>query len=272
MQRYSLLRLLGRALSGNTGWGAAQRTPALQQSYDVVVIGGGGHGLATAYFLGIKHGVYNVALIERNLIGLGNSGRNTQVTRSNYFYSTSSSFFDHSLKLYEGLGRDLNFNVMLRQDGLINLAHTAHEMDILRRWANAIVMNKVDAEPLSEAEIRRMVPVLNTRSRHAIVGGLMQRRAGISRHDALVWGFARGASDHGVDIVQDCEVTGFQKTGDRLTGVITSQGVVNCERAVMSVSNNCSVMRVSRASSSPSPPRRFRPWSPNPLSRFLIRS
>ena len=198
--------------------------------------------MATAYFLAKKHGVRRVAVLERGWIGGGNSGRNTQVTRSNYFYPVSSSFFDHSLQLYEGLGRELNFNVMLRQHGQINLAHSPHELELLRRWANAIRMNAVDAEVLSEAAVRELVPLLNTNSRYPIVGALIQRRAGISRHDAVVWGFARGASAHGVDIVQGCEVTGFQKSGDRVTAVVTSRGVVSCDRVVMSVSNQCSVM------------------------------
>src|SRR3984957_196085 len=162
MQRYSLLNVIRRAASGNTGWGPAWRTPDLKSSYDVVVIGGGGHGLATAYFLAKKHGVRKVALLEKGVLGLGNSGRNTQVTRSNYFYPVSSSFFDHSLKLYEGLGRELNFNVMLRQHGQINLAHSPHDLEIIRRWANAIRMNGVDAEVLNEAQIRKLVPALNT--------------------------------------------------------------------------------------------------------------
>jgi sarcosine oxidase subunit beta len=242
MQRYSLLNVLKSALRGNTDWRPVLRTPTLQRSYDVVIVGGGGHGLAAAYYLAKKHGVRRVALLERGHIGQGNSGRNTQVTRSNYFYPVSSSFFDHSLKLYEGLGRELNFNVMLRQAGQINLAHSLHDLEIIRRWANAIRMNGVDAEVLSEAEIRKLVPILNTQSRFPILGGLIQGRAGISRHDAVVWGFARGATAHGVDIVQGCEVTGFRKAGDRVTGVETSQGVIHCDRVLMSVSNQCSAM------------------------------
>src|ERR1700722_17447647 len=177
MQRYSLLNVLNAALGGNTSWGPAWCSSGLQRSYDVVVIGGGGHGLATAYFLAKKHGVRRVALLERGHIGQGNSGRNTQVTRSNYFYPVSSSFFDHSLKLYEGLGRELNFNVMFRQSGQVNLAHTGHYFEIIRRWANAIRMNGVDADILTEAEIRKLVPILNTQSRFPILGGVMQRRA-----------------------------------------------------------------------------------------------
>ena len=242
MQRYSLLNVLGHALRSNRGWAPAWRTPTLRPTYDVVVIGGGGHGLATAYFLAKKHGVRRVAVLERGHIGQGNSGRNTQVTRSNYFYPVSSSFFDHSLRLYEGLGRELNFNVMLRQGGQINLAHSQHELEIIRRWANAIRMNGVDAEILTEQEIRKLVPILNPHPRFPILGGLIQRRAGISRHDAVVWGFARGASAHGVDLVQGCEVKAFRKSGDRVTGLETSQGVIQCDRVVMSVSNQSSLL------------------------------
>jgi sarcosine oxidase subunit beta len=242
MQRYALWSVLKQAVRGNTGWKPAWRTPPLQGSYDVVIIGGGGHGLATAYYLAKKHGVRRVAVLERGHIGQGNSGRNTQVTRSNYFYPVSSSFFDHSLKLYEGLGRELNFNVMLRQGGLINLAHSLHELEVTRRWANAIQMNGVDAEILTDAEIRKLVPILNTKSRFPILGGLIQRRAGISRHDAVVWGFARGASALGVDLIQDCEVTGLRQSGDRVTSVETSQGVIHCDRVCISVSNQSSVL------------------------------
>ena len=183
-----------------------------------------------------------VAVLGKGHIGQGNSGRNTQVTRSNYFYPVSSSFFDHSLKLYEGLGRELNFNVMLRQGGQINLVHSLHELEITRRWANAVQMNGVDAEILSEAEVRELVPILNTKPRFPILGGLIQRRAGLSRHDAVVWGFARGASALGVDLVQGCEVTGFRKSGDRVTAVETSQGVIHCNRVSVSVSNQSSVL------------------------------
>src|SRR5258708_13368066 len=169
MERYSLLKVLKGALRGNRGWGPAWRPPTLERSYDVVVIGGGGHGLATAYFLAKKHGVRRGALAERGHTGQGNSGRNTQGTRSNYFYPVSSSFFDQSLKLYEGLGRELNFNVMLRQGGPINLAHSLHDLEIIRRWANAIRLNGVVAQVLTEAEVRSLVPILHPRSAFPII-------------------------------------------------------------------------------------------------------
>ena len=242
MQRYSLFNLARQALRGNTGWRPIWRDADVQPGYDVVVIGGGGHGLATAYYLAKKHGVRRVAVLEKGWIGGGNSGRNTQVTRSNYFYPVSSAFYDHSLKLYEGLSRELNFNVMLSQRGLIALAHSEHELEINRRWANAIRMNGIDSEILTPAEIKKLVPIINLQTRFPIVGGFRQRRAGISRHDAVVWGYARAANALGVDIIQGCEVWGFDIAGGRVRGVSTSRGNVAADRVVMSVAGHASVL------------------------------
>jgi sarcosine oxidase subunit beta len=241
-KRYALPRLVWQALRSNTGWRPAWREARLKPGYEVVVIGGGGHGLATAYYLAKKLGVRSVAVLEQGWIGGGNSGRNTQVTRSNYFYPVSSAFYDHSLKLYEGLGRELNFNVMLSQRGLIALAHSEHELEINRRWANAIRMNGVDSEILTPAHIKKLIPIINLNSRFPIVGGFIQRRAGISRHDAVVWGYARAASALGVDIVQNCEVTGFDLVNGRVRRLDTSRGSVSAERVVMSVAGHSSVL------------------------------
>jgi sarcosine oxidase subunit beta len=235
MQRYSFLNLARHALRGHRGWQPAWRQPQLKTGYDVVIIGGGGHGLATAYYLAHRHGMRNVAVLERGWIGGGNSGRNTQVVRSNYFNSVSASFYDHSLRLYEQLGRELNFNVMLSQRGLIQLAHSEHELEINRRWSNAVSMSGVDAEVLTPEEIKRLAPPIALQGRYPIVGGFLQRRGGIARHDAVVWGYARAASALGVDIVQNCEVTGLEIAGNRLRKVLTSMGPVVAGRAVMNV-------------------------------------
>jgi sarcosine oxidase subunit beta len=229
-----------QAFRRNRGWKPAWADRKLKPGYDVVIIGGGGHGLATAYYLAKKHGVKRVAVLERGWIGGGNSGRNTQVVRSNYFHAISSSFYDHSLKLYEGLSRDLNFNIMLSQRGQIQLAHSEHELEILRRTCNAIRMNGVDAEMLSCTEIKRRARPLELHGRFPVFGGFVQPRAGICRHDAVVWGYARAASALGVDIIQNCEVTSFDLKDGRIRGVRTTHGAVAADRAVMNVAGYAS--------------------------------
>jgi len=240
MQRYSGFALLRNALSGHRNWQAAWRSPEPRKHYDVVIIGGGGHGLATAYYLAQRYGVRSVAVLEKRWIGGGNSGRNTQVTRSNYFYPVSTRFFDHSLRLYESLGHELNFNVMLSQRGVLGIASSAHELELIRRWSNAIWLNGVDAELLTPAEIRKRVPNINLNARLPVFGGFIQRRAGISRHDAVNWAFARAADSLGVDIIQDCEVRSFTFNGERLSGVVTNRGRIEAGRIAMAASGHSS--------------------------------
>jgi sarcosine oxidase subunit beta len=240
LSRYSAFELARRALRGNRGWKPAWANANLKSGYEVIVIGGGGHGLATAYYLAKKHGIRKVAVLERGWIGGGNSGRNTQVVRSNYFHAVSSSFYDHSLKLYEGLSRELNFNIMLSQRGQIQLAHSEHELEILQRTCNALRMNNIDAEVLTPRQIQGLAPPLELNGRFPVLAGFIQRRAGICRHDAVVWGYARAASALGVDIIQNCAVTGFEISDGRLRGVRTSLGLVTADRAVMNVAGYAS--------------------------------
>ncbi len=242
MKGYSALSLVRNALRGHRYWKPLWRNPKLRNSYDVVIIGAGGHGLSTAYYLANKHGVRNVAVLEKGFLGGGNSGRNTQVTRSNYFWPQSAAFFDHSLKLYESLGRELNFNIMLSQRGVLTLAHSHHDLETMRRWANAIRINGIDSELMSPGDIKRLVPLINLDARYPVHGGFIQRRAGISRHDAVAWGYARAADTHGVDIVQQCEVTGFDIDAGRVTGVRTTRGPVSAGKVCIAVAGNTSVL------------------------------
>jgi sarcosine oxidase subunit beta len=242
MKGYSAFSLVRNALHGHRHWKPLWRNPEPASSYDVVIIGGGGHGLSTAYYLANKHGVRNIAVLEKGFLGGGNSGRNTQVTRSNYFWPQSAAFFDHSLKLYENLGRDLNFNIMLSQRGVLTLAHSHHDMETMRRWANAIRINGIDSELMTPGDIKRLVPLINLDARYPVHGGFIQRRAGISRHDAVAWGYARAADTHGVDIVQQCEVTGFDIADGTVTGVRTTLGRVSAGKVCIAVAGNTSVL------------------------------
>ncbi len=242
MQGYSIFSLMREALSGHRRWPAAWRNPEPAGSYDVVIVGAGGHGLATAYYLAKKHGVRSVAVLEKGYLGGGNSGRNTQVCRSNYFWPESAAFYDHSLKLYEALGHELNFNIMLSQRGIMSLAHSDHELEQTRRWTNAIRVNGVDSEVLAPEDIKRIEPLINLDSRYPVVGGFIQRRGGIARHDAVGWGYARAANALGVDIIQQCEVTGFRIQGGRVVGVDTTRGHIAAGKVGLAVAGHTSVL------------------------------
>lgn len=242
--KYSAWSLLRGALSGHRHWTSAWADPTPRPSYDAIIVGGGGHGLATAYYLAKNHGLTNVALLERGWIGGGNTGRNTTIVRSNYLFPESARLYDFSLKLYEGLSKDLNFNIMLSQRGLIMLAHSRHDLDSMSRWANAMRMNGIQAEILSRAEVGEMVPALDLspQARIPILGGFTQRRAGTARHDAVAWGYARAASALGVHIIQNCEVQGFVQEGGRVVGVDTSRGRIRAERVGIAAAGHSSVL------------------------------
>lgn len=244
MEKYSAFSLLKNALSGHRKWPKAWRDAEPKSAYDVVIIGGGGQGLATAYYLAKKYGIKHVAVLEKGWLGGGNTGRNTTVVRSNYFYPESTRFFDHSLKLYEGLTRELNYNLMLSQMGILTLAHSRHEMDILRRWATSIQVQGVDSEFLDRDQVAREIPIANfsPHARYPIHGGFIQRRGGVARHDAVAWGYARAADSLGIDIIQNCEVTGIKVTNGAVKGVESSRGFIAADKVASAVAGHSSVI------------------------------
>ncbi len=237
---YSGFSLLRHGLGRHRHWPRAWSDAAPAKNYDVVIVGAGGHGLATAYYLATKHGVKNIAVLDKGWLGGGNSGRNTQVCRSNYFYPESAAFYEHSLRLYENLSQDLNFNIMLSQRGNLELSHSLEELEMNRRWATAMSLNGIDSEMLGREDIRKLIPILNLDCRYPVMGGFIQKRAGIARHDAVVWAFARAASAAGVDIIQDCEVRGFEMDDSRVRAVETSRGKIAAERFAMCVAGHSS--------------------------------
>lgn len=229
--RFSGFKIFKEAISGHKGWGPHWRDPEPKPKYDIIIIGGGGHGLATAYYLAKEFGEHNVAVIEKGWIGGGNVGRNTTIIRSNYLLDGNEPFYEFSLKLWEGLEQDFNYNAMVSQRGIINLFHTDGQRDAYIRRGNAMILNGADAELLDDKQLRRECPFLNfDNARFPIKGGLAQRRGGTVRHDAVAWGYARGADMRGVDIIQNCEVTGFRIKNGKCLGVETTKGFIGAKK------------------------------------------
>lgn len=228
MSRYSAWALLKESFNGHRGWQRVWADATPKPRYDVVIIGGGGHGLATAYYLAKQHGITNVAVLEKGWIGGGNTGRNTTIVRSNYLWDESAALYEHAMKLWEGLTDDLNYNVMFSQRGVLNLAHTLGDVREGQRRVNALQLNGVDSEWLSLAQVKAFCPPLDVApdARYPVMGGTLQRRAGTARHDAVAWGYARAASAMGVDIIQNCEVTGFRRDGGSITAIETTRGTI----------------------------------------------
>ncbi|MDH4110958.1 MAG: sarcosine oxidase subunit beta family protein [Gammaproteobacteria bacterium] len=239
--RYSIFSLLKESFRGHRGWAPAWRDPEPKPAYDFIVIGGGGHGLATAYYLARNHGARNVAVLEKSYIGSGSVGRNTTIVRSNYLMPGNVPFYEHSLKLWEGLEQDINYNAMVSQRGVLNLFHNDSQRDACVRRGNSMHLHGVDGELLDRNEVRKLLPMADfDNARFPIHGGLLQRRGGTVRHDAVAWGYARAADSLGVDIIQNCEVTGIRQDGSGVTGVETTRGFIASRRIGMACAGNTS--------------------------------
>ena len=239
--RYSIFSLLAQAVRGNRHWKPAWRDPEPRPSYDVIIVGGGGHGLATAYYLAKVHGITNVAVLEKGWLGGGNVGRNTTIIRSNYLLSGNIPFYELSLKLWEGLEQDINYNAMVSQRGVLNLFHSDAQRDSFVRRGNAMRFHGVDAQLLDRTQVRALAPFLDfDNARFPIRGGLLQPRGGTVRHDAVAWGFARAADQLGVDVIQNCEVTNIRRENGRVIGVDTSRGFIRAEKIGLACAGNSS--------------------------------
>jgi sarcosine oxidase subunit beta len=240
MTRYSAFSLFAKALGGHRSWPRAWRDPAPRPAYDVIIVGGGGHGLATAYYLAKEHGIRNVAVLEKGYLGGGSVGRNTTIIRSNYMLPGNTGFYERSLKLWEQLSHDLNFNAMVSQRGQFNLCHSQASLDAARWRGNVMRANGIDAELLDRAEVMRRLPYLDysEEARFPILGSLFQGRAGTVRHDAVAWGYARGADAYGVDLIQQCEVTGFLFDRGAVVGVETTRGAIRAGKVGIAVAGH----------------------------------
>jgi sarcosine oxidase, subunit beta len=244
MQRYSIFALARNAFHGQDEWAPVWRSPEPRPRYEVIVVGGGGHGLATAYYLAKEHGLSEVAVLEKGWLGGGNTGRNTTIIRSNYLWDESARIYDHAVKLWENLSQELNYNVMFSQRGVMHLAHSVHDLQEVRRRGHANRLNGVDSEFLTPEQVKELEPLLNTSrtARYPIMGASLQRRGGTARHDAVAWGYARAADALGVDIIQNCEVAGIDVRAGKVEGVQTNRGAIACNKLALVAAGHSSVL------------------------------
>ena len=243
-KKYSVFSLIKNALSYHENWEPAWKSPEPKKEYDAIIIGGGGHGLTTAYYLAKNHGLTNIAVIEKGWIGGGNTGRNTTIIRSNYLWDQSAALYEHALKLWEGMSQELNYNVMFSQRGVMNVAHNLHDVRELKRRWHANRLNDIDCEWLSTQQVKKFCPVINTSPniRYPVLGATLQRRAGTARHDAVAWGYARGADAMGVDIIQNCEVTNLIIDSGKVKGIETSKGQIKSTKIGVVAAGHSSVI------------------------------
>ncbi|MBX3582051.1 MAG: sarcosine oxidase subunit beta [Rhizobiaceae bacterium] len=245
MRKYSIFAIAREAMRGHKGWEQQWPSPEPRSEYDVVIVGAGGHGLATAYYLAKEHGITNVAVIEKGWLGGGNTGRNTTIIRSNYLYDESAGIYDHAVKLWDGLSQDLNYNVMYSARGVMMLAHNVHDVQVLKRHVHANRLNGVDNEWLTPEQAKEFCPPLNIskNARYPVVGAALQRRGGTARHDAVAWGYARAASARGVHIIQNCEVTGIRRAANgAVAGVETTKGFIGAKKVGVVAAGHTSVI------------------------------
>jgi len=245
VKKYSVFAIAREAMRGHKGWEEQWRSPEPKKAYDVVIVGAGGHGLGTAYYLAKEHGITNVAVVEKGWLGGGNTGRNTTIIRSNYLYDESAGIYDHAVKLWDGLSQDLNYNVMYSPRGVMMLAHNVHDVQVFKRHIHANRLNGVDNEWLTPEQAKEFCPPLNIsrNARYPVMGAALQRRGGTARHDAVAWGYARAANARGVDIIQNCEVTAIRRdAGGAVTGVETTKGFIGAKKVGVVAAGNTSVI------------------------------
>ena len=244
MQKYSVFSLVKNAFTNHENWEVAWKDPEPKKEYDVIIVGGGGHGLATAYYLAKEHGITNVAILEKGWIGGGNVGRNTTILRSNYMFDSNAHFYEFGMKLWETLSQELNYNVMYSPRGIINLAHSDAQMNAYARRGNSMRLNGIDAILLGRDDLKKMIPFadFSETCRFPIHGVLMQPRGGTARHDAVAWGYARQADSMGVDIIQNCEVTGFDVNNGKIEGVQTSRGNIKTKKVGLCVAGSTTLL------------------------------